>query len=181
MLVTSVKMLCEVTDRHESHRSKSCVCSPSCSSCRITCFLFFSCFCLKLLSIRASLNDTQWACYCVLINKVTSDVGMLFRAALGETGTYRSQSENMSRIMMAASLHLFHDATPPSVQSPFLWHVLKMSSFCLDLLEDQELRKRPMSAFHTLKSPWPPPFLCFGSAFRRLIRRLRSIFYTCVL
>lgn len=59
---------------------------------------------------------------------------------------------------MAASLHLFHDATPPSVQSPFLWHVLKMSSFCLDLLEDQELRKRPMSAFHTLKSPWPPPF-----------------------
>lgn len=174
-------MFCEVTDRHESHRSKSCVCSPSCFSCHITCFLFFSCFCLKLLSIRASLNDTQWVCYCVLINKVTSDVGMLFCAALGETRTYRSQSENMSRIMMAASLHLFHDATPPSVQSPFLWHVLKMSSFCLDLLEDQELRKPPMSAFHTLKSPWPPPFLCFGSAFRHLIRRLCSIFYTCVL
>lgn len=63
-LVTSVKMLCEVTDRHESHGSKFCLCSPSCSSRRITCFLFFSCFCLKLLSIRASLNDTLSALLC---------------------------------------------------------------------------------------------------------------------
>lgn len=62
--------------------------------------------------------------------------------------------------MNATSVHLFDDAT--LLKALFVVN-LKMSSCFHEILEDYVRRKQPVSAFHTLKSFWPPWFCALAS------------------